>query len=113
MFHAEALLLVHDHQAELLEHDVALEQPVRADQDVHLARARGGEDLGLLGARAEAADHFDGDRVAGHALAKRVEVLLREHGRRHEHRHLLAALHGLERRADGDLRLAEAHVAAD
>jgi hypothetical protein len=33
---------------------------------------------------AEAAQHLDRDRVARHALAERVEVLLREDGRRHE-----------------------------
>ena len=36
--HAEALLLVNDHQAEILEGDVVLQQPVRADDDVHRAR---------------------------------------------------------------------------
>ena len=36
--HAEALLLVNDHQPEVLERDVALHQPVRADDDVHRAR---------------------------------------------------------------------------
>ena len=35
--HAEALLLVNHHQAEFLEPDVALNQPVRADDDVHRA----------------------------------------------------------------------------
>ena len=34
---AEALLLVHDQQAEVLGAHVAREQPVGADQDVHLA----------------------------------------------------------------------------
>ena len=40
-------------------------------------------------------------------------MLLRQHRRRHQHGHLLAVLHGLERGAQGDLGLAIAHVAAD
>ncbi len=40
-------------------------------------------------------------------------MLLREQRGGHEHRHLLARLHGDERRAQRDLGLAEAHVAAD
>ncbi len=40
-------------------------------------------------------------------------MLLREHRRRDEHQHLLAVDGDGERRADGDLRLAEADVAAD
>ena len=36
--HAEALLLVNDHQPEVLERDVVLQQPMRADDDVHRAR---------------------------------------------------------------------------
>ena len=45
------------------------------------------------------------------AVAEGVEVLLGEHGRRHEHRHLAAVGHGLERGAQRDLGLAVAHVA--
>ena len=40
-------------------------------------------------------------------------VLLGQDGRRHEHGDLLAGVDGLERRADGDLGLAVADVAAD
>ena len=48
---AEPLLLVDDHQAEVLEADVLAEQPVRADDDVHLAalRARSRMSSCLLG----------------------------------------------------------------
>ena len=35
--HAEALLLVDDHEAEVLRHDVAREHAVGADEDVDLA----------------------------------------------------------------------------
>ena len=46
-------------------------------------------------------------------LGERVEVLLREHRRRHEHGDLLAVLHRLERGPHRDLGLAVADVAAD
>ena len=51
--------------------------------------------------------------IIRHALAENVEMLLREHGRRHEHGDLFAVHHGLERRADGDFGFAEADVAAN
>ncbi len=40
-------------------------------------------------------------------------MLFDEEGRRHEHRDLFAVLDGLERRAHGDLGLAEADVARE
>ena len=36
-----------------------------------------------------------------------------QHGRRHQNRDLFAVHHRLERGANADLRLAEAHIAAD
>src|ERR1039458_4482099 len=58
-------------------------------------------------------EQFHPNRVIGHALAKGIVVLLRQHGRRHQHRDLFAVHHRLERRADADLRLAEADISAD
>ena len=72
-----------------------------------------GDDAALLPVAAEAREHLDLEREAGEPLAEGVEVLLREHGRRHEHGDLLAVHHGLERGAQGDLGLAVADVAAD
>jgi len=40
-------------------------------------------------------------------------MLLRENCRWHEHRHLLSIHHRFERRANANLRLSEADVAAD
>ena len=48
VLHAEPLLLVDDHQPEVLERDVALDQAVGADQDVDCALGRRGEDPALL-----------------------------------------------------------------
>ena len=57
--------------------------------------------------------HPHRDRERREPLAERDEVLLGEERRRHEHGDLLALHHGLERRAHGDLGLAEPDVAAD
>ena len=110
---AEALLLVDDHEPELLRDHVAAEHAVRADQDVDLARLEVGDDLLLLLRRAEARDHLDPHREVAVALAEGVPVLLGEHRRRDEHQRLLAVHRDGEGRADGDLGLAEADVAAD
>ena len=111
--HAEALLLVNHHQPQVLEPDVALNQPVRADDDVHRAGRQIPDDALLFAMRAKAREQFDAHRVIRHALAERVEMLLRQHRRRHQHGNLLAAHHGLERGANGHFRLAEADVAAN
>ena len=54
--HAEALLLVDDEQAEVLELDVLLQQLVRADHEVALARAHIGERLAHLRLRARSGE---------------------------------------------------------
>ena len=54
---AEALLLVDDQQAEILEADVARQQAVRADDDVDLAVRQRRHRLLLLGLAAEARQH--------------------------------------------------------
>ena len=64
------------HDAEVLELDISAEQPVCADDDVHAAVAQELHDFLLFARRAEAGEHFDGDRVAGHAFAERIEMLL-------------------------------------
>ena len=111
--HAEPLLLVDDHQPQVLERDVGAQDAVRADHHVDGALRGIGDDLLLVGRRHEAREHRDlhGERRV--ALAERDEVLLGQERGRHQHRDLLALHHRLERRADRDLRLAEPHVAAD
>ena len=67
--HAEALLFVHNDEPEVRELDVTREQPVRADQDVHLARLDLLDDFFLLLRCAEAADHLDLDRETPQSAA--------------------------------------------
>src|SRR5450756_1185136 len=109
----EALLLVDDDQAQVLELGSGREQPVSADHDVDAAVADPVQDRLLLGGAVEPADHPDGEWEVGEPLGERGEVLLREQRRRHEYGNLLAVHHRLERRPDGDLGLAVADVSAD
>ena len=64
-------------------------------------------------AAAEARDHPHLDRQVGEAPFERHPVLLRKDGGGDEHQRLLAGLGRLESRAQRDLGLAVAHVAAD
>ena len=75
VLHAEALLLVDDEQAEVLELDLLAEQAVGADHAVDLARLDALDDVAGLGRREEAAQRLDADRVAGEAVGERVAVL--------------------------------------
>ena len=110
---AEALLLVDDQQAEVLEAHVARQQAVRADDDVDLALRQRRDRLRLLGLAAEARQHGDAHREVREALGERDEVLLGEHRGRRQHRDLLAAQHRQQAGAQRDLGLAVADVAAD
>ena len=111
---AEALLLVDDHQAEILEAHVASTGcgacrrrrracPAASAATVFCCSA-------LLRKRDSAATLH---REVVEALGEGHEVLLGQHRRRREDRHLLAAQHRQQRRAQRDLGLAVADVAAD
>ena len=113
MADAEALLFVDDDEPERFEGHVRLQEAVGADDDVDPAGGQAGQDGALLGVGSEAREHLDPDGEGGHALGEGGGVLLRQNGRGHEHRHLVAAADGLEGGADGDLRLAVAHVPHD
>ena len=109
--HPEAMLFIHDEQAEILEGDVPGQQPVRPDDDVYLScdetlrHARG-----LFG-RAEPRQHLDAHRIVRQPLPEGAAVLLGENRSRDQHGGLLPRLYRLERRADRDLRLSVPHVA--
>ena len=112
MLDAEALLLIHDHQAEIAELDVLREQAVGADGDIDLALGQVGQRrLEFLG-RAEAAEHLDAHRERLEAPLEGLEVLKCEHRGGRQHGHLLAIAQRLEGGAHHHLGLAEAHVAA-
>ena len=93
--------------------DVCREEPVRANEHVHRTRGKALERLPLLGGRHKAREHANVQVEGREAREERLEVLLGKDGRGAQHHDLLAVLAALERRAQGDLGLAEAHVAAE
>ena len=110
---AEAVLLVHDEQPQVLELHVLVEQAVRAHHQVQFALAQLAGDLALLPGRAEAAEHVKLHGEAREALFDGVVMLLHQNRGRGQDGYLLALHHGLEGRAQGHLGLAVAHVAAE
>ena len=108
----EAVLLVDDHQAQVLELHVPLEQPVGADDDVHLATPKLLHHPPLLRPGAEAAQHLHAHGEGAQPLREGGVVLLGQHRGGHQHRHLLAVHGRLEGGPQGYLRLAVPHVAA-
>ena len=113
LHHAEALFLVDDDQRQVFERDIVLDQAVRADDDVHRPGCQVADYLLLLAPCPKTGEQLDAHRVIGHPLAERVKMLLGEHGRGHQHRHLPAVHHRLERGANGHFGLAESDVAAN
>ena len=109
---AEALLLVHYQQPQVLEAHVLLQQPVGADEQVYRAVLHPGQRLFHLGGGAEAADDLNLHRVFGKPGARRQVVLAGQHGGGHQDGGLLAVQHTLHHRPQGHLRFAVAHVAA-
>ena len=112
MLHAKSLLLVDDHQAQVLGVHIGRKQAVRADKHVDRALGKRLERALLLRRRAEAAEHLDLKAKRSKALKERLVVLLGKNGRGAEHHDLAAGVHALKGRAQGDLGLAKAHVAA-
>ena len=109
---AEPLLLVDDHQPEVVKMHVGLGQPVRADDDVDRALFQPADDFGLLPARGESRQRGDLEGEFRHPSGERPLVLLAEQRGRHKHGHLIAGVDGLERRPHRQFRLPIAHVAA-
>ncbi len=110
--YAEALLLIHDHQSKIGELDVFREQPMGADEDIHLPRLNPLLNFFLLFRAAKAADHFDGQGKGGKALLESLPMLEGQDGCRSQHRNLFVIAHRFEGGAHGDFCLAVAHVAA-
>lgn len=110
---AEALFLVDDDQAQVLELRLGGEEPVGADDQVDGALSEPFERRLGLGLGLEAAQRPYVDGELGVPLGERAEVLLDQEGRGDEDGDLLAVLDRLEGRAHRDLRLAVADVAAD
>ena len=110
--HPEPLLLVHDDQPKLLEPHIPLYQSVRPDTDVHLPLSKPVHHAPLLLRRPKAAQHLNPRGKRAQPLRECRIMLLRQHRRRHQHRHLLPVHHRLERRPQRNLRLPVPHIAA-
>ena len=80
--HAEAVLLVDDQEPQILEAHAWLQELVRADHDVDLARREAVERRLGLRTGSEARQELDADRPVGEAIRERLVVLLREQGGR-------------------------------
>ena len=76
VLHAKLLLLVHDHQAQILEDHIRGDDPVGSDDDIHRTNSRCLHHSFLLLGRPETAHQFDAHRILRHALAEMVVVLL-------------------------------------
>ena len=111
--HAEAVLLVDDHEAQALELHVALQELVRADGDVDFACGKAFQRRRRLLAALEARELRQLDRPVGEAVGKSVEMLLGQERRGREHRDLHVVGDGDEGGSQCDFRLAETDVAAD
>ena len=110
---AEALFLVDDDQSQVGKRHVALQESVRADDDVDVARGQPGQHVQLLAPAAEPAEQLNLDGMVGEARDEGVEVLLRKNGGGHQHRHLPPVHGGFECRPQGHLGLPIPHVAGD
>ena len=86
---------------------------MRANEHVHRACGKALERLPLLGGCHKAREHADVQVEGREAREERLEVLLGEDRRGAKDHDLLAVLAALERRTQGDLGLAKAHVTAE
>ena len=108
---AETLLLVDHDETKVAEADILAQEPMRPDDNVDCAVGETVDGGVLLLAWNVAREQSDGDRIGGEALAERRVVLGGENGRRHQDRHLLATLDGLEDAPECDFRLTVADIA--
>ena len=113
MADAEALLLVHDEKAQVLELDVLLEELVGADEEVDPSGPEVREDLPGLAGGLEPGEDPDLHRETAEAVDGGVEVLLGQDGGGHQNGGLLAVQHALHHRPEGHFGFAVAHVAAE
>ncbi len=108
---AEALLLVNNHQAQIVEFDIRGEQAVGADDDVRAPVGKVFERLlNFLGA-AEATYQIDAHREGSEATLKGLKVLEAQDSSGSEHGNLLAVAQSFEGSAHGHFRFAVANVA--
>ena len=82
MRHAEALLLIHDNQPQILELDILGENPMCPNQNFGIALFDILQALLLLLRRTETGEQLDMHRIARHSLGKGIVMLLCQNGSR-------------------------------
>ena len=110
---AKTLLFVDDEQTQVFELHIVGEQAMRRNHDIDAAGFQFLDDLTLffIGSKTRNISTVNGN--GARRSLKRIEMLLREHGRRHENRHLLAVARGFERGAQRHFGFAVSHIADD
>ena len=107
------MLLIHDHQAETLESNVAGQELVRADNDVNGAVRQPGSHFAHAPGASEARQQLHPNGPGAEAVRERTVVLLGEQRGGRQQGRLVAGLSRDEGGAQRHLRLAESHVPAD
>ena len=107
---AEAVLLVDDRDSEVAELDLLLDERVRPDQDLRVARSCELADERMLLGRERAGEQRHPSAERGADRLDRQEVLLGQHLGRDHQRALAPRLGGPEQRVEGHDRLAGADV---
>ena len=113
MGNPEPLLFIHDQQAQIFKLNIFREKPMSADNNIHLAFFQVFNGLFLLRRSPESAHQINTHRKILHPLDKGIVMLLGQDRGRHQVHHLLALLHRLKSRPDGDLCFSVSHVSAD
>ena len=111
LHHAEAVLFVHDDQAEIFEFDAVLNQRVRSDDELRVSLRDVAADVAFAVLFERAGQQHDAVSGSFENLARGKIMLLRQNfGRRHE-RDLVAVFNRDDRRLEGHDRFARSHVA--
>ena len=112
MLHAKALLLVDDHQAQIVRIDVCGKQSVRSYQHIYASVRKSLKRLSLLSRRDKTRKHAYLQIKRSKSREKRLVVLLSQDGSWAQNHDLASVLARLKRSSKRHLCLAKAHVAA-
>ena len=108
--HPELLLFVDNQQAEVLKLHRLAYQFVRPHNDIDLPVGQIPQYFFGLGCATGTAQVIHPNGHPFQTRRKSLEMLIGQHGGRHQHRHLLIVRTSLEGSADGHLGLAESHI---
>ena len=110
--HPKAVLFVNHDQAQPFEHNVSLQQPMSADDNIDLAVGQAAHHGSGVLSRTKTVQHLNPHRVAGKAAGKGLAVLLGQNRGRHQYRHLFTTQNAQKRGPQSDLGFSVANIAA-